>query len=295
MPRPANIGEVPAEYYQMSVEPQPSQLVAEKLLLDEVVQLTKHDAHAHPVPHDNGILSVLDLTTDQASSSSTTKDKKSKKKSKKRKLTTQSIPLDFLPEDALLAARTLLEDATQDILNEQRLLLRNSLTDPDITEQELDDALTAQNVTSSRTGATATTNDTQTPTELATLTQATSLLTKRATKLQTKLTVQLGGYSTKASQISTELLQHYAEYRHVCIEQEVFTNMFQREKRVIPQRIQRLQEEVNVLEVRERVGQKKYGDLMLERNRRKVLELKQSRDGKTVAADGAGAAAGETQ
>jgi len=82
--------------------------------------------------------------------------------------------------------------------------------------------------------------------------------------------VQLGGYSTKASKISTELLQNYAEYFHVCIEEEVFATLFLRERKVIPQRIKRLQEEVNVLEVRERMGQKKYGDLMLERNRRKV-------------------------
>mmetsp|Transcript_31562 Transcript_31562/g.36462 ORF Transcript_31562/g.36462 Transcript_31562/m.36462 type:complete len:222 (+) Transcript_31562:145-810(+) len=159
----------------MSMKPKPTHQQAEKMLL---VQLTKHDAHAHPIPHNNSILSVLNITSKQPSSYSTTKGKKSKKKSKKQKLSTQSVPLDFLPEDKLFTARTLLDNATHNILHEQRLLLHNSLTDPTITKQELDDALAAQKLIFSSTGAAVTSINTHPPTEISNLTPVTSLLTK---------------------------------------------------------------------------------------------------------------------
>ncbi|KAI7866992.1 pre-mRNA splicing factor component-domain-containing protein [Spinellus fusiger] len=87
-----------------------------------------------------------------------------------------------------------------------------------------------------------------------------------AGKLEKKLDVRLGGYMTRSSTLSQQILDAFDEYESAKIEYHSFVNLQNAEKAAIPRRIESLEDEVHKLAQRERQLQQKYKELNQERS-----------------------------
>ena len=257
LPRPlASMTSIPEEYSGESKE------YAEVLLQEEMLKLLRHDAHAHPVFVYDAV--AIDVSGDQS--------KKSKKKTKKRSATsTQSTPLDYIAEEDLDAAKELLLQETERLLEEKRKAIAEELAS--CLAADLDHELKQQNVASSIEGATGSADSTkqrrlaEIKAEFDALNEVTEAMKKKNDKMEQKLTVLVHGYQKRADGLCDSILQRYSEFRHSQIEEAVYRNLQTNEQEAIVRRPEKLEEEVKELEKMESSAQKRYGDLIHERNR----------------------------
>jgi len=89
---------------------------------------------------------------------------------------------------------------------------------------------------------------------------------KKAAKIEQKLRITLGGYQSRAQVLVKSLVDIYNQIESKQIELNTFINIREHELNAIPKRVESLKEEVARQTEREKELQKKFGDLILERD-----------------------------
>jgi pre-mRNA-splicing factor CDC5/CEF1 len=237
--------------------------LAEQLIQDELLTLLRHDAHAFPV--------AFEAEADG-------------KKKKKRKKADMSLPpetpIDYLPEESLDAAKSLLQDELDTVYSAKVLALVSkgesqtdaekilSLTNSTVSQEGVDGLVYAEGI-----GWVPSDSSNQLEwmrVEFETLQDATASLRKRNDKTESKLSVKHGGYAKRAEALQHGTLHRFAELGNAKIETDVFTSLRSHEVRGSAGRIESLREEIAKLEQDEAIAQKRYGDLLLEKKRLEV-------------------------
>ncbi len=242
--------------------------LAEQLIKDELLTLLRHDAHAFPV-----------LPPPEADIG-----KKKKKRKKVEMELPAETPIDFLTEESLDMAKSLLQAETESMYGEKVL----SLVSKGKSQTEAEAILVLANTNASQQGGAGVVyaeteegkgwleaNNVEAVDlmrlEFETLQEATLSLRKRNDKAESKLSVKHGGYAKRAASLKHGALQKFAEHQNAKIEVDVFNTLRSHEVRGITARIDSLREDIEKLEEDEIVAQKRYGDLLLEKKR---LQLK---------------------
>lgn len=232
----------------------------EHMIDEERLTLLQHDAHSFPVEPP---ASLLD-------------DKKDKKKKKKKDKDAKSslppeTPLDYIPEDALNAAKDLIKTETERLFQDksQPLLAEGK------TFEAAKEAMFEATADASKSGLSSTevfvqdrwTKQTDKHAmqsfalQFDTLQEATSVLRKKNEKAESKLVIMTGGYSKRAEAISSEMLQIYGEMRNSTIEEAVYADLQGKEERGGVQRIDRLRADIHNLQQDEARLQSIYQEL----------------------------------
>jgi len=264
---------------------------AAKLISKEMMILVQHDAYANP-PETQGILS---MDTDK-------KKKKKKKKPKKPTLTVDNT-MDLIPESDLEAAKHLLQQETQSLLQAHRDQLRLELVNKRPNNHSpLNDAtimkeLTTQNIQSSLQNADSsfmifTTIEDDTPKwimkkttfsatskpfskqdristlnlQFQTLKQSIQMLQTKSDKIRAKLNIKHGGYIQRTSELSNGILQNFAELQHSKIEEYIYSDLLEKEEQEIWHRSVQLQKDIDQLEILEKDMKDDYESLLQERD-----------------------------
>lgn len=89
---------------------------------------------------------------------------------------------------------------------------------------------------------------------------------KKASKIEQKLKITLGGYQSRSQVLMKSLLDIYNQIESKQIELLTFNNIRDHELNAIPKRIESLKEDASKQSQREKDLQRKFGDLMLEKN-----------------------------
>ena len=258
LPRPAG---VIAEFADKAENP------AEQLIQDELLTLLRHDAYAFPV--------LPEAETDGG--------KKKKKWKKSEMEVPPETPIEYLPEQSLDTAKSLLQAEFDSMYSEKVL----ALVSKGKSQTDADTILTKINTDLSQGGAgglvfaetkegkgwieSSDVNELDLMRlELETLQDATAVLRKRNDKLESKLSVKHGGYAKRAESLKHGALHKFAEYQNAKIETYVFNHLRTHEVRGCARRIENLKEEIGKLEEEEAVAQKRYGDLLVEKKRLQV-------------------------
>ena len=259
---------------------------ATKLIHEEMATLINYDAHSHPILPDK---------SDPIVAGSLSSDKGSKKDKKRKHQQMDEIPevsLDYFPEEALDHARGLLEEEYKGVIQEKRELLSSDVgggvyyeADADVLNAAFAETMRASAESASgvsfsmdkgssgwnQTDATKQPNSSDTiatlQAEYTALQAATKSLTKSCTKLEQKLHIQTGGYTSRSTSLIDSTLHSFAELQHSRIEQSVYIKLRAHETKGVVLRVERLQEEVEKLEDAEMSKQKRYGELMHDKNR----------------------------
>ena len=277
LPRP--FGVIEREMVCVEDESGKSNDTALALIQEEMLTLLKHDAFEHPVAD----------TSNEFSEDRKSKGDKKKRKRKNADQPTEVKPmpqaLDHIPEEALDMARDLLEKEKESLLLEKIGNLNGT--------SEVDDAqktLCQENIMMSLRGASnqvflqdcgwkITDDEVETSAsikdEFATVKNVTEAIRKRAEKIESKLSIQLGGYMKRSSTLQGSILENFAKLQNAKIEQEVFEKLFSHEEKGMKNRMEKMQVEVESLESAEAGLQKKYGDLLHEK---KILQLQIKKD-----------------
>jgi pre-mRNA-splicing factor CDC5/CEF1 len=88
----------------------------------------------------------------------------------------------------------------------------------------------------------------------------------KAKKLETKLNVYYGGYSTRANQLIQQLKDLHVQYDQAVVEKNSFARLREHEIKGAAQRLEKLKEEVRVQEEREAENQKRFYNLLTEKD-----------------------------
>mmetsp|Transcript_5234 Transcript_5234/g.7391 ORF Transcript_5234/g.7391 Transcript_5234/m.7391 type:complete len:888 (+) Transcript_5234:157-2820(+) len=244
---------------------------AERLLLNEMITLMRHDAFAYP--------------TTPVAGADDHQDSDGKKKKKKRKKEEQAPPpqiipqetaLDYIPEESLDLAKDMIETEMKQLIQDK--VTQVMIANPQTLKDESDALayLSKANVQSSTQGAAAAKSSTSSSSykeEFNCLQKATAAIRKKNDKLESKLGVKNGGYVKRSEGIQHQVLNDFAQYQNSCIEQYVFQNLSWHEQQGSNLRIGHLQNQLEELESMESQEQKQYGDLLVEK-KRLMLKLK---------------------
>ena len=227
--------------------------LAEQLIQDELLTILRHDAYAFPV--------IVEPEADG-------------KKKKKRKKVDMSLPpetpVDYLPEETLDAAKSLIQAELDNTLNDKVL----ALVSKGVSKADAENILSLTNSFVSQEGAAGLVfaEDSNNQLELMRmefemLQDATESLRKGNDKLEAKLSIKHGGYSKRAEALRHDILNKFAQLGNARIETDVFNSLRSHELRGSASRIESLKEEIAKLEEDETIAQKRYGDLLLEKKR----------------------------
>ncbi|KAI8321154.1 hypothetical protein GQ54DRAFT_298178 [Martensiomyces pterosporus] len=88
----------------------------------------------------------------------------------------------------------------------------------------------------------------------------------RATKVERKLGVVLGGYQTRSRLLDDKIASAYKEFEQTKLDTEAFGGLYASEQAIIPARIQKAEEELRSVEARESHLQSEYQALLDRRN-----------------------------
>ena len=250
---------------------------ATALIHAEMVQMIHHDAHSDPVSADKGDPVVAAALSGGGGK----KDKKGKKR--KAAATAAEVPeveLEIIPEGALDGARRLLADELKAVIGERRDELakkgRYIETDDEVVVATLDETLaarlgggTGQSFAGGRWSSSESEEGEATTlrAEYEAVTRATAAVSKACDKLQQRLAVQTGGYAARSTALTTASMQSFAELGNSLIESSVYSRLRGHEVRGAALRTERLAEDVERMEEMEAEKQRRYGELLHERNR----------------------------
>jgi len=193
--------------------------------------------------------------------------------------------MEYVSEEMLLSAKHMLVEAFESILQEKLMVaLENDIqVSPG---DDLEDKLTVESINRSvfcttdmyvnadGTNGWVTTSEgsnkdviSAIKTEFFAVKEVSDAIRKKADKLESKLTIKNGGYAKRADVLRDEILQYFAEYHHSKIELDVFSMLLRHERQGISNRIRKFEGEIKELEAGEASLQKRYGDLLHEKNR----------------------------
>jgi len=228
--------------------------------------------------------------------------KKKKKKPKKPTLTVDNT-MDLIPESDLEAAKHLLQQETQSLLQAHRDQLRLELVnkrpnnDSPLNDATIMKELTTQNIQSSLQNADSsfmifTTIEDDTPKwimkkttfsatskpfskqdristlnlQFQTLKQSIQMLQTKSDKIRAKLNIKHGGYIQRTSELSNGILQNFAELQHSKIEEYIYSDLLEKEEQEIWHRSVQLQKDIDQLEILEKDMKDDYESLLQERD-----------------------------
>jgi pre-mRNA-splicing factor CDC5/CEF1 len=249
---------------------------ATRLIYEEMATLINHDARCHPIAQ------VFDPIIAGVSSGGK-KDKKDKKR--KHQSTMEDIPevlLEFFPEEELESAKLLLAQEFKVVFQEKRELLSSTKGVYYDEDTDVLNALVAETMAASHDGATGLFFSTDNGasgwhkgcddistlrSEHSAIQNATKSMSKACAKLEQKLQIQTGGYVQRSGAIIESTLNSFAELQHSRIEQSVYSRLRAHETKGVSLRLEMLTEEVEELEEVEMNKQKRYGELIHEKNR----------------------------
>jgi len=244
--------------------------VANTLVKSEMLVLLQHDAFTHPY-----------ITVEDELVGGT--GKKSKKDKKKRKKAAAALSsavnppekaLDYFEEEALDAAKSLLEEEYENVIQEKRRIAtgsgRNFQTDEDV-KALLNSETIAQSINNSNSVADGGDYLSSLPNEFSAIQESIEAMRKRTDKLESKLAIKNGGYIKRSATMQESISNDFAALQNSGIEEFVFTSLMEHERRGMAERVEKLQQEIEYLEESESSLQKQYGDLLHERNRHKLL------------------------
>jgi hypothetical protein len=235
---------------------------ATRLIHMEMATLINHDSRSNPI--------ILEFDPIIAGvSGGVKKDKKGKKR--KHQSTMEDIPevsLDYFPEKALDSAKQLLAEEFKLLVQEKRELLSSAKGIYHEDDADVLNALVKETVAASRDGANQGVDEIDTLlAEYTALQSATQSLVVSNAKLEQKLQIHTGGYCLRSNAIIDSTLHSFAELQHSRIEQRVYSRLRAHETKGVVSRLEQLTEEVEMLEGEEMNKQKKYGELIHEKNR----------------------------
>jgi len=270
-----------------------------ELVREEMLALLQHDAHAHPVPS-------TDIDGDIVSDKKSKKDKKKKKRKKGGSdaggialVPLPDKPLDYISGEALDAAKGLVNEELEAFLYEgvggggggggggdgikigDALVAKNMAVSASGASSILyldDSSGSAKGWTHSSDGTATTRLLDSLRTEHTTLSDVGSLIRKKADKLEARLDLRHGGYVKRHGALREEALRSFAEMRHAAIEAEVYVSLLAQETGGATSRIEGLQAEVRRMEEDEAQAQRRYGELLRERNRLRILSRQRNGD-----------------
>ena len=249
---------------------------AAKLINEEMATLINHDAHSNPIMPDKSDPIVA------ASLSGGKKDKKDKKRKHAMMENLPEVTLDYFPEEALEVAKNMLAEEYKGVIQEKRDLLQSTKgvyyeEDADVLNAIVDETVAAISDGASgvsfsmENGAVGWNNKSDKiatlQAEYTALQHANKSLTKTCNKLEQKLHIQTGGYSQRSAALIDSTLHSFAELQHSRIEQSVYTRLRAHETKGVSLRVEKLSDEVEKLEEEEMKKQRRYGELMHEKNR----------------------------
>lgn len=267
---------------------------AQELINKELLTLLQHDAFTHPY-----IKAEEDMDIKKSK-----KDKKGKKKGKKSQSVSNATgppdtPLQHFEEEALDIAKSMLDEEFETVIQEKRSNASNSHSsfESDEAVKDLLKKETINNcINSSLDHVYIDTDNTNKgwvastdlkkdllsslQTEYNVTVLSVEAIRKRASKLESKISIKNGGYTKRSAAMLQSISKDFAEFQNSVIEENVFSSLMQYESRGISTRIEKLQEETEHLEQEESSLQKKYGDLLHERNRHKILIRQKEARGK---------------
>ena len=217
------------------------------------------------------------------------------KKKKKRKLMEAAVPLDTapppletLPEAAVEAARNLLRDEFELILEDKvNLVIQDGYAENREAALEF---LTTENARVSAAGAAGMVPDGKggwiggagdgsdsdrvvaLRHEFEVLQEATVALKKKNDKVQSKNDKLTGGYRKRAEQLQAATRQVTEEWEQARVDESVYRHLQQQETAGGAKRIDSLQAEIGALRTAEAALQKRYGDLVVAKRRQQVAK-----------------------
>lgn len=235
--------------------------LAENMIRDEMLLILQHDAFKYPV---------------MASMEYQAEKKKSDKKNKLKKIPATNVPLppekplQLINDEDYTAARALLDSEVEQVIQEKRSLaidIHGSFQ----SEKELQDMLTVEAMKSCGEGVDKHDIQRDLEGELRHLVDSIKLLKKQNDKLESKLSIINGGYIKRCDTLRDTIRDNYAEIQNSRIEEGVYRTLMLLEKHGITHRVEKLQDEIEELEKIEATLQKRYGDLLHEKTRLKVM------------------------
>jgi len=248
-------------------------LGAHKLINDEVLVLLQHDAFTHPYTR-------IEEEVDGGVGVGGKKSKKDKKKRKKAAAAADSSPvnppekaLDYFEEGALDAAKSLLEEEYESVIQEKRRIVAGTGTEFE-TDEDVKNLLNKETISKSISSGAATDGGglaSSLPKEFYAIQESIEAMRKRTDKLESKLAIKNGGYIKRSVAMQESLSNDFGDLQNSAIEEFVFSSLMEHERRGMAQRVEKLQEETEYLEQTETFLQKQYGNLLHERNRHKLL------------------------
>lgn len=250
--------------------------IAHQMLDEEVLLLFQHDAFSFPM-----------VGNDDARS-----EKKSKKDKKKKTSSLIQVPkaLDFFENEQLDAAKDVLQAETDALIQEKRQLANNSNTifESDIKFIQLlqKESIVAsineslnQNYGENGWSMDCSSKLSALRTEFDTLQSEIKHLKKLNEKMDHKFSIKTGGYAKRYEMFIESALNTFAETQNSKIEENVYNLLLVHETHGMQLRVEKLRDEIEMLEKAESTLQKQYGDLLHERNRHKILMSKRPLEG----------------
>jgi len=226
------------------------------------------------------------------------KDKKDKKKKRKhQQFSEDNLPevnLDYFSEEALGCAKELMSVELKEVIREKREMLSSTKgvyyeNDADVVDALIEETVRASSKSGlgiafsmdegssgwkhrlvGKGGEQFNNNEDTIATlqsEYAALQSALASLSKSANKMEQKLHIQTSGYHSRSAALIDSSLHSFAELQHSRIEESVYARLRGHETKGAVLREERLREDVERLEEEEMRKQKRYGELMHEKNR----------------------------
>jgi len=181
--------------------------------------------------------------------------------------------LDYFEEGALDAAKSLLEEEYESVIQEKRRIVAGTGTEFE-TDEDVKNLLNKETISKSISSGAATDGGglaSSLPKEFYAIQESIEAMRKRTDKLESKLAIKNGGYIKRSVAMQESLSNDFGDLQNSAIEEFVFSSLMEHERRGMAQRVEKLQEETEYLEQTETFLQKQYGNLLHERNRHKLL------------------------
>ena len=209
-------------------------------------------------------------------------DSSNKKNKKKRKdidtdphtlNDTADIPeLEIIPEDALSAAKRMMDDEYNLLLQDRiDLVIRDGHASDSATALQY---LASINVRVSRSNVETMDRQQQNVESLRSeyemLSQATQKLKKKNDKIANKLQITNGGYMKRCADLQEQIRQLHTKLIEANIEHTVYDTLRSNETIGFQHRVQQLQEQIQSLRAIESQLQKQYGNIVIEQRRKEV-------------------------
>jgi pre-mRNA-splicing factor CDC5/CEF1 len=236
-----------------------AETLAQNLIREEMLVILQHDAFKFPVTR-------KEVQADK---------KKNDKKNKMKTLSEVNIPippekpLQMISDESFKSAKEMLDNEVERLVQEKRSLALDMYRD--IQSEEEMKALLVQETMKSRLSEDKHDSQEYLKVEYKCLIDKIRNLQKKNDKLESKLSIMNGGYMKRCNALYETAQNDFAEIQNSRIEESVYRTLMLMEKRGISSRVEKLQNEIDELENIEAGLQKRYGDLLHEKTRRKIL------------------------